>query len=97
MANTEQPEISVNGWNADYIESLYSQWSEDPSQMDEQWQQFFQGFDLGTRILEETGEEDGEIGAAKARPETTSISSSGMPQMEWRSSRMFSSMTSGST
>ena len=40
---------SVNGWNAAYIDDLYTQWTNDPDSVTEQWRSFFEGFDLGFR------------------------------------------------
>ena len=40
---------SVNGWNADYVESMYARWKQDPSSLSEDWNRFFLGFDLGRR------------------------------------------------
>ncbi len=47
---------SVNGWNADYIEALYERWAADPTSVDDDWRQFFAGFDLGLREISEAGE-----------------------------------------
>jgi 2-oxoglutarate dehydrogenase E1 component len=34
-------------WNLDAIESAYQRWQSDPSSVDESWQRFFEGFELG--------------------------------------------------
>src|SRR5271170_957617 len=34
-------------WNLDALESTYQQWRQDPTAVDESWQSFFQGFELG--------------------------------------------------
>ncbi len=34
-------------WNLDALESTYQQWRQDPTSVDESWQNFFQGFELG--------------------------------------------------
>ncbi|MFP4255884.1 MAG: 2-oxoglutarate dehydrogenase E1 component [Desulfobacterales bacterium] len=34
-------------WSAEYIESQYSLWKQDPGSVDKDWQFFFQGFELG--------------------------------------------------
>jgi len=44
---TDRPELSVNAWNAEFIDSLYQQWRENPEQVDDEWRQFFRGFELG--------------------------------------------------
>jgi len=49
MTTQQRAELSVNGWNSQYIEALYEQWRADPSTLDAQWQRFFEGFDLGYR------------------------------------------------
>ncbi len=33
--------------NLDIVESFYKQWQQDPTSVDESWQQFFEGFELG--------------------------------------------------
>ena len=50
--NTEPPQssnLAVNGWNAEYIDSLYEQWRDDPDSLEPQWRNFFAGFELGYR------------------------------------------------
>ncbi len=42
--------LSVNGWNADYIQAMYERWAAEPDAVDPQWRQFFAGFDLGVRV-----------------------------------------------
>ncbi len=37
--------------NADLIDQLYQEWTEDPSSVDERWQAFFEGFELGESNL----------------------------------------------
>ena len=49
MTTQQRAELSVNGWNSQYIEALYEQWLADPGTLDAQWQRFFEGFDLGYR------------------------------------------------
>jgi 2-oxoglutarate dehydrogenase E1 component len=34
-------------WNLDAIEDAYQRWTDDPSSVDESWQLFFEGFELG--------------------------------------------------
>jgi len=48
MAGT-RAEQSYNGWNGEYIDAMYAQWSADPASVDEQWRRFFDGFDLALR------------------------------------------------
>jgi len=45
MAGT-RAEQSYNGWNGEYIDAMYAQWSADHASVDEQWRRFFEGFDL---------------------------------------------------
>jgi 2-oxoglutarate dehydrogenase E1 component len=54
---TQGADLSLNGWNAQYIETLYRQWREQPDSVDQRWHPFFQGFDLGQRSV--TGDEPG--------------------------------------
>ncbi|MFC1610262.1 2-oxoglutarate dehydrogenase E1 component [Myxococcota bacterium] len=50
MSNeTSSPSSWVAVGNADYIQDLYASWLKAPSTVDEQWQAFFAGFDLGLR------------------------------------------------
>ncbi|MCA9290175.1 MAG: 2-oxoglutarate dehydrogenase E1 component [Phycisphaerales bacterium] len=44
---TARAEMSVNGWNPDYVEALYRAWQADPDSVDAAWRPFFQGFELG--------------------------------------------------
>ena len=37
----------ANRWNADLIEDYYQRWRRDPASVDETWQIFFEGYDLG--------------------------------------------------
>jgi 2-oxoglutarate dehydrogenase E1 component len=34
-------------WNLDALEEMYQRWRQDPASVDESWQNFFQGFELG--------------------------------------------------
>src|SRR5579872_6596812 len=34
-------------WNLDAVEAIYQRWRQDPNTVDESWQFFFQGFELG--------------------------------------------------
>ena len=38
----------ANRWNADLIDSYYSKWLKDSSQLDPNWQAFFEGFELAS-------------------------------------------------
>ena len=68
---THRSEPPLAGANADYIDRLYQQWTDDPQSVDEPWRHFFQGFEFGYRPPE-TG--DGEAveraleAASPARP-----------------------------
>ncbi|MCA9285730.1 MAG: 2-oxoglutarate dehydrogenase E1 component [Phycisphaerales bacterium] len=59
----DRPELSVNGWNGEYIEALHQRWSENPDAVDPQWRQFFEGFELGSMRLARL-EESGALEAA---------------------------------
>ena len=48
--------MSLNGWNADFVEENYRQWKTDPTSVDVDWQRFFEGFELGSRARSEVGE-----------------------------------------
>lgn len=37
----------ANRWNADLIDEYYEQWQDNPASVSEQWQNFFEGFELG--------------------------------------------------
>ena len=60
MSNADHPgpqtDLSVNGWNSEYVDELYRRWSVDPESVDRDWQQFFRGFDLGYRVPTEEDE-----------------------------------------
>ena len=44
----EQNQFSfLQAENASYIDELYQQYKEDPSQLDPEWQNFFRGYELG--------------------------------------------------
>ena len=44
--------MSLNGWNADFVEENYRQWKTDPTSVDVDWQRFFEGFELGSARTE---------------------------------------------
>jgi 2-oxoglutarate dehydrogenase E1 component len=64
----EGPHHSINAWNAEFIESVHQRWLADPASVDEQWQRFFEGFDLGLRRAEELEKEVPQGGAPAAKP-----------------------------
>src|SRR5437870_1297471 len=37
----------ANRWNLDALEDAYQRWQRDPASVDESWQRFFEGFELG--------------------------------------------------
>jgi len=49
MATRTGADLSINGWNAEYLEAMYERWLADPSSVDAETAQFFRGFDLGFR------------------------------------------------
>jgi len=49
--------LSVNGWNAAYVDEQYERWREDPQSVGPEWRTFFQGFELGAATAGE--DEDG--------------------------------------
>src|SRR6056297_300842 len=44
-------------WSAEYIESQYERWKNDPEQVSREWQFFFQGFELGYERPQPSAEE----------------------------------------
>ena len=46
---SQKVNLSVNGWNGEYVDELYRRWSADSDSVDPKWRQFFQGFELGRR------------------------------------------------
>jgi len=40
---------SVNGWQPDYVDSLFAQYRADPESVGSEWRNFFRGFELGLR------------------------------------------------
>src|SRR5436309_2769933 len=43
----------LSPWNLTTIEEAHARWKKDPNSVDESWQHFFQGFDLG--MVHQTG------------------------------------------
>lgn len=49
---------SINSWDGAFIDALYARWQRDPGSVDEQWRQFFAGFDLGAARTAPSGSAD---------------------------------------
>ena len=49
----------LNGANAEYVDSLYQTYKEDPDAVEYGWQKFFEGFDFGkgAEVANESGVE----------------------------------------
>ena len=41
---------AVNGWQTDFVESLYAQYKADPTSVTPEWLNFFRGFELGLSL-----------------------------------------------
>ncbi len=41
---------SINAWNATFLDALFSQWKADSNSVSKEWQDFFQGFELGSSL-----------------------------------------------
>ena len=54
-------------WNAQYVESLYEQWKENPDSLEKDWQAFFRGFDLASTQVAQP--EDSETALKQSRVE----------------------------
>ena len=39
--------MSLNGWNAEFVEERYREWKADPESVETDWRRFFEGFELG--------------------------------------------------
>jgi 2-oxoglutarate dehydrogenase E1 component len=39
---------SINGWNAEYLETMHTSWKNNSTTVSQEWQDFFQGFELGS-------------------------------------------------
>jgi 2-oxoglutarate dehydrogenase E1 component len=53
-------------WNLDAIESAYQHWQADPDSVDESWQRFFEGFELGSaRGATQTLDDHSQTGVAR--------------------------------
>jgi len=49
MSPTEPPSASINGWNAEYLDSQYQMWKRDPRSVSTEWGWFFQGLELASQ------------------------------------------------
>jgi len=49
--------MSLNGWNAEFVEERYREWKADPESVEADWRRFFEGFELGA-ARPEPGEND---------------------------------------
>ncbi|MCP3904028.1 MAG: 2-oxoglutarate dehydrogenase E1 component [Planctomycetes bacterium] len=45
----ERADLSINGWNGEYLDTLYAQWRDDAHSVDPGMADFFRGFDLAAR------------------------------------------------
>ena len=62
--STIQP--AVNGWQSDFVESLYAQFKADPASVGAEWQNFFRGFELGLTLESADGAQALAVAAAAA-------------------------------
>ncbi len=62
----------ANRWNLELIESNYQRWRDDPGSVDETWQFFFQGYDLG-RTGEGRARSDADVDASQAQSAVTRL------------------------
>jgi 2-oxoglutarate dehydrogenase E1 component len=74
MASDQGADLSLNGWNAAWVDQQYERWREDPSSVDAEWRTFFQGFELGSRTAGD--DED----ASGSRPTMAPVPTSAMAQ-----------------
>jgi 2-oxoglutarate dehydrogenase E1 component len=49
---------SINGWNAQYIESMHATWKQDNKAVPKQWQDFFRGFELDNSLSLKEGQKE---------------------------------------
>jgi 2-oxoglutarate dehydrogenase E1 component len=52
---SERSSPSVNGWQGEYVESLFAQWQSNPDSVGAEWRDFFRGFELGLAQPAPTG------------------------------------------
>jgi 2-oxoglutarate dehydrogenase E1 component len=62
----------ANRWNLELIEENYQRWRDDPGSVDETWQFFFQGYDLG-RTGEGRARSDADPDASQAQAAVTRL------------------------
>lgn len=74
MASDHGADLSLNGWNATWVDQQYERWREDPSSVDAEWRTFFQGFELGSRAAGDDGNTTG------SRPTMAPVPASAMAQ-----------------
>ncbi len=56
MASDQGVDLSVNGWNAAWVDQQYERWQEDPNSVGPEWRTFFQGFELGSQLADADGQ-----------------------------------------
>jgi 2-oxoglutarate dehydrogenase E1 component len=56
MASDQGVDLSVNGWNAAWVDQQYQRWQEDPNSVGPEWRTFFQGFELGSQLADADGQ-----------------------------------------
>ncbi len=61
---------SVNGWQSDYIESMFAQFKANPDAVSDEWRNFFRGFELGL-TLDASAADSAASRPAGAAPSTT--------------------------
>ncbi|MAH40546.1 MAG: 2-oxoglutarate dehydrogenase E1 component, partial [Puniceicoccaceae bacterium] len=44
----------TSSWNADLIDEMHGRWQQSPDSLDPEWKAFFEGFELGSRIEQNT-------------------------------------------
>ena len=71
---------SVNGWQSDFVESLYADFRKDPNSVEADWRRFFLGFELGlTREQADSGAAPAAMPTAIAPPPTTTTTTAPAP------------------
>ena len=64
--------------NAQLLDAIYEQWSVDPASVDESWQAFFEGFELGSQLPPEL---PGILASNGATPEVTPVTTEPEPTL----------------
>ena len=64
--------------NAKLLDAIYEQWSVDPASVDESWQAFFEGFELGSQLPPEL---PGILASNGATPEVTPVATEPEPTL----------------